>query len=151
MQAVTRKVQPVPQGYNSVTSVLISDGATRLIEFIKQTFDAQERERVPSPGGRIAHAELKIGDSIIMLSDSSEEWKATPGNLYVYVDEVDGVYQKALRAGAVTIREPKNQFYGDRNASVKDPFGNIWGIATHVEDVSPDEMQRRMKAEFESQ
>ena len=151
MQAVTRKVEPIPQGYYSVTPYLIVDGATKLIDFVKQTFSAQEKERMSGSGGRVSHAELKIGDSIIMMSDSTEEWKPMPGNLYVYVGDVDAVYHKALAAGAVTIREPKDQFYGDRSASVKDPFGNIWGIATHIEDVPPDEMQRRMKAEFGNQ
>ena len=151
MQAVTKKVQPVPQGYNSVTPYLIVDGASKLIDFIKQTFSAQERDRAPGPKGRIGHAEMKIGDSIIMLSDSTDEWKPMPGNLYVYVDDVDTVYRRALAAGALTIREPKDQFYGDRSASVKDSFGNIWGIATHIEDVPPDEMQRRMKAELGNQ
>lgn len=151
MQALTKKVQAVPQGYSSVTPYLIVDGATKLIEFIKQTFDAQERERVPGSGGKISHAELKIGDSIIMLADSTMEWKPMPVNLYVYVDDMDTVYRKALAAGAVTIREPKDQLYGDRSASVKDPLGNVWGIATHIEDVSPDEMQRRMKEESGNQ
>jgi len=97
------------------------------------------------PEGRVAHAEMKIGDSIIMMGDASSQNKAMPSQLYVYVDDVDTVYKRALEAGGTSISEPTNQFYGDRNASVRDPVGNIWGISTHVEDVPPEEMQRRMK------
>ena len=97
------------------------------------------------PDGRVAHAEMKIGNSIVMMSDATTEFKPAESQLYVYVDNVDDTYKRALQAGATVVREPKDQFYGDRNASVKDPVGNIWGIATHVEEVSPDELQRRMK------
>lgn len=145
MQAVT-KVKPVPQGYHSVTPYLIVDRAPRLIDFLKGTFNAQETVRMNGPDGRVAHAEMKIGDSIIMMSDETPQYKATQSQLYVYVDDVDVVYKRALEAGGTSVSEPTNQFYGDRNASVKDPAGNTWGIATHVEDVSPEEMQKRMKA-----
>ncbi len=144
MQPVT-KVRTTPQGYHSVSPVLIVDGASKLIDFVKQTFNALENARMEGPGGRISHAEMKIGDSIIMLSDSTPEYKAMQSMLYVYVEDVDAVYKRALQAGATSVSEPKNQFYGDRGASVRDPLGNHWGIATHVEEVSPEEMQRRMK------
>src|SRR5216117_1365944 len=94
---------------------------------------------------RVAQAEMKIGDSVIMMADATSENRAMPSQLYVYVDDVDTVYKRALEAGGTSISEPTNQFYGDRNANVKDPVGNIWGIATHVEDVPPEEMQRRIK------
>jgi PhnB protein len=144
MQSVT-KVKHIPQGYHSVSPYLVVDGAARLIDFVKQTFNAVENARMNGPEGRISHAEVKIGDSIIMLSDSTPEYKAMPAMLYVYVEDVDAVYKKALQAGATSVSEPKNQFYGDRSAGVKDPLGNQWGIATHVEEVPPEEMQRRMK------
>ncbi len=144
MQSVT-KVKHIPQGYHPVSPYLVVDGAARLMDFVKRTFNAAENARMDGPQGRISHAEMKIGDSIIMLSDSTPEYKAMPAMLYVYVEDVDAVYQKALQAGATSVSEPKNQFYGDRSAGVKDPLGNHWGIATHIEEVSPEEMQRRMK------
>ena len=150
MQTVSAKVKPIPEGYHSVTPYMIVDNATKLIDFIKQTFNAEERERIMVPGGRVSHAELKIGDSVVMLSDPSEEFKAMPSMIYVYVDDIDRVYARALEAGATPLREPKNQFYGDRNANIKDPFGNVWGIATHIEDVPPEELQRRIKESMAS-
>ncbi|HEV2119083.1 MAG TPA: VOC family protein [Candidatus Bathyarchaeia archaeon] len=145
MQSVTTKVKPIPAGYHSVTPYLIVEGAPKLIAFLKQTFNAEEVARMNGPDGRVAHAEVKIGDSIVMMSDSTAEFKPAESQLYVYVDDIDVAYKRALDAGAISVREPKNQFYGDRSASVKDPTGNTWGIATHVEDVSPEEMQKRMK------
>ena len=150
MQSVA-KVKPIPQGYHSVTPYLIVNGAPRLIDFIKHTFNAEERERVMAPGGVVSHAELKIGDSIVMLADSTGEYKPTLSQVYVYTEDVDKVYSRALEAGAISVREPKNQFYGDRSASVRDAFGNVWGIATHVEDVPPDELQRRIKEQYGTQ
>lgn len=147
MQSVTTKVKPIPAGYHSVTPYLIVEGAPKLIDFLKHTFNAEESARVKGPDGRVAHAEVKVGDSMVMLSDPTPEYKPIESQLYVYVDDIDAAYKRALEAGATSVREPKNQFYGDRNASVKDPTGNVWGIATHVEDVPPDEMQRRMKAQ----
>ncbi|HZY94181.1 MAG TPA: VOC family protein [Candidatus Bathyarchaeia archaeon] len=145
MQSVTTKVKPVPTGYHSVTPSLIVEGVPRLLEFVKQAFNAEEKERFTTPDGRIAHAEVKIGDSIIMMGEASEQYKAMPSWLYLYLDDVDATYKRALQAGATSVNEPKNQFYGDRSAAVKDSSGNIWGIATHVEDVSREELERRMK------
>lgn len=145
MQSVTTKVKPIPAGHHSVTPYLVVEGASKLIDFLKRTFNAEETVRMNGPDGRVAHAEVKIGDSIIMMSDATTEFKPVESQLYVYVDDIDDTYKRALQAGASIVRELKNQFYGDRSASVKDPLGNIWGIATHVEDVPPDEMQRRIK------
>lgn len=144
MQTVT-KVKHIPQGYHSVSPYLVVDGASKLIDFVKHTFNATENARMNGPEGRVSHAEMKIGDSIIMLSDSTPENKAMPAMLYVYVEDVDAVYKKGLQAGATSVSEPKNQFYGDRSAALRDSLGNVWGIATHVEEVPPEEMQRRMK------
>ena len=95
------------------------------------------------PAGRIMHAELAIGDSVIMLGEAMPQWPAKSNSLYVYVEDVDTTYQRAIQAGATSVREPSNQFYGDRSGTVTDPFGNTWGIATHVEDVPPDELKKR--------
>jgi PhnB protein len=146
MQSVTTKIKPIPSGYHSVTPYLVVDGAPKLLDFVKRAFNAEELSRMNGPDGRVAHAEVKIGDSIVMMSDSTKEFPPAQTQLYVYVDDTDTTYKRALESGAVKVQEPKNQFYGDRNASVRDPLGNIWGIGTHVEDVSPEEMKKRMKA-----
>jgi uncharacterized glyoxalase superfamily protein PhnB len=148
MQSVTTpKVKPVPAGYHTVTPYLIVEGAPKLIDFLKRTFNAEETVRMNRPDGQVSHAEVKIGDSIVMLADQTPEFKAFQSQLYVYVNNVDETYKHALQAGGKSVQEPKDQFYGDRNASVKDPMGNTWGIATHVEDISPDEMKKRMQAQ----
>lgn len=145
MQSVTAKVKPIPAGYHSVTPYLVVEGAPKLIDFVTRVFNAEEIARMNGPDGRVAHAEVKIGDSIVMMSDATAEFQPVASQLYVYVDDIDKTYKRALDVGATIVREPKTQFYGDRNATVKDPAGNIWGIATHVEEVSPEEMARRMK------
>jgi PhnB protein len=134
-----------PERYHSITPYLIINNAEHLIEFLKQAFDAEELSRMAQPDGGIMHAELRIGDSTLMLADATEQYPPTPAFLYLYVENTDAVYQKALTAGATSIREPTDEFYGDRTAAVKDAFGNQWGIATHVEDVSPEEMERRVQ------
>ena len=139
-------VKPIPEGYRSVTPYLIAQGAAKILDFVKETFDATEIMRMPGPNGTIAHAEFRIGDSILMISDGGEQYAPMPCSLYVYVNSVDETYKRALKAGGTSVKEPADQFYGDRSASVKDSGGNMWGIATHVEDVSPEEMDRRMKA-----
>jgi PhnB protein len=139
-------VNPKPEDYHTVTPYLIVPGAAEFIEFTKQAFAAQERERFPTPDGKIMHAEVKIGDSIVMLSDSSAEFEPTRSSIHLYVDDVDSIYERALQAGGESLREPADQFYGDRSAGIKDRFGNQWWLATHVEDVSPDEMQKRQAA-----
>ena len=138
-------VKPIPEGYHSVTPYLIGNAA-KVLDFVKETFDAKEIMRMPGPNGTIGHAEFKIGDSHLMISDGGEMYPAMPCSLYVYVNDVDTTYKRALQAGGTSVKEPADQFYGDRSASVKDSAGNIWGIGTHIEDVSPEEMKRRMKA-----
>jgi uncharacterized glyoxalase superfamily protein PhnB len=136
-------VKPIPDGYQTVTPYLIVDDAAELIDFTKRAFGAEETFRMPGSGGAIMHAEIRIGDSVVMLSDASPENPPTSTMMHLYVEDVDAVYQRALQAGASALREPENQFYGDRSAGVKDAFGNQWWLATHVEDVSPEELQRR--------
>ncbi len=139
-------VNYLPEGYQNVIPYLVVSGAERLIEFLKQTFGAEERERFLRPDGAIMHAEVKIGDSVIMLGEANEQWPARPTSLYLYVPDTDAAYQRALAAGATSLTEPADQFYGDRNAGVTDSSGNVWWIGTHVEDVSKEEMERRAKA-----
>jgi PhnB protein len=138
-------VEPIPKEYGSVTPYLLVEGADRLIEFMKAAFDAEERGRMPAPDGRIGHAEVSIGDTIVMLADAStsDAGRPMPAMLALYVEDVDKSYQRALDAGAISQREPADQFYGDRNAGVQDEFGNLWWIQTHSEDVPPEEMARR--------
>jgi uncharacterized glyoxalase superfamily protein PhnB len=141
-------VKPIPDGYHTVTPYLAVPGAAKLIEFVQQTFDAvQVQECMKRPDGTVMHAEVKIGDSMVMIGEPTGQWPAMPAALYVYVPDTDAIYRRALKAGATSIMEPADQFYGDRNAGVKDPCGNVWWIGTHMEDVSPAEMERRA-AEF---
>jgi uncharacterized glyoxalase superfamily protein PhnB len=144
-------VKPIPEGYHSVTPYLVVEGAAKLIDFLRQAFDAQETFRMPKPDGTIMHAELKIGDSMVMMGEGSETWKAIPSVLYLYVNDADAVYKRALQAGATSTMEPADQFYGDRHGSVKDPAGNVWWIATHKEDVPPEELKKRAEAFMKQQ
>ena len=136
-------IEPIPSGYHAVTPYLVVDGAERLLEFMRRAFGAEETVRMPGPGGRIGHAEVKIGDSVVMFADASEESPVTRSVLHVYVVDSDATYTFALEAGGESIREPENQFYGDRMGGVRDPFGNSWWVATHIEDVSDEEIERR--------
>lgn len=136
-------VQAKPKGYHSLTPYLVVEGASRLIEFLEEVFDAEQKELMPAPGNRIGHAELRIGDSVVMLGDAGGPHAPMPAMLYVYVDDVDATYQRALAAGATQVQPVADQFYGDRSGGVKDPCGNLWWIATHIEDVPPDELKRR--------
>lgn len=138
-------VKPIPEGFHSVTPYLTISGVPRLIEFLKQAFDAREEHVSKTPNGTIMHAQLKIGDSMIMMGEAGGEWKPMPSSIYLYVPDADATYKRALQAGATSVMEPANQFYGDRHGGVKDPSGNLWWIATHVEDVTPEEMARREK------
>lgn len=145
------KVKPIPEGHPSVSPYLIVDGAGRALEFYKKAFGATELGRFEMPGGRIGHAEIKIGDSIIMLADENPEMGArsprahngSPVSLHLYVENVDTVAAQATGAGAKTLRPVQNQFYGDRSGTFEDPFGHVWHISTHVEDVSMEELHRR--------
>ena len=139
-------VKPIPEGYHSVTPYLIVQDAGRLLDFVKQVFEAEETFRMQGPGGSIRHAEFRIGDSVVMTADATPEFPPMPATIHLYVNDADAVYVKALRAGATSTQEPADQFYGDRTAGVKDRFGNVWYIATHQEDVSPEELARRAKA-----
>jgi PhnB protein len=147
-------VQTIPSGYASVTPYLIVRDAARALDFYKKAFGATELMRFPAPAGRIAHAEIKIGGGVVMLADESPEMDhkspqtlgGTPVSLMFYVPDVDARFAKALAAGGVVVNPLKAQFYGDRSGTIIDPFGHVWTIATHTEDVSPEEMQRRMAA-----
>jgi PhnB protein len=138
-------VKAIPEGYHSVTPSLVVNGAAKFIEFVKESFGAEEAFRMPSPTGEILHAEVRIGDSVVMLNDALQQ-PPTASSLFLYVSDVDRVYQRALKAGATSVSEPANMFWGDRMAQVRDDFGNQWAIATHVEDVPPEEMQKRAEA-----
>jgi PhnB protein len=139
-------VDPIPEGYRTVTPYLIVEGAAELLDFVKKAFGAEERFAMPAPDGKIGHAEVKIGDSIVMLADAGEEWSAMPAFIYLYVDDCDATYQRALDAGATSVKEPEDQFYGDRNATVRDSVGCSWGIATHIEDVTEEQVAERIQA-----
>ena len=139
-------VKPIPEGYHSVTPYLLVDGVAGLIDFLKQAFDAEERERFSRPDGTIMHAEVRIGDSIVMMGEPTGELKPMPASMHLYVDDSDATYTRALQAGATSTMEPAEEFYGDRMAGVMDPAGNYWWIATHHEDVPPEELARRVQA-----
>jgi len=147
-------VKPVPDGYHTLTPYLVMKGAARAIEFYKNVFGAIVTVHMPGPGGQVMHAELKIGDSILMLADENPQTgvlapqspSASGCGINVYLPDVDAVVQKAVEAGGKIVRPLKNQFYGDRSAMLIDPFGHIWSVATHIEDVSPEEMRKRMAA-----
>jgi uncharacterized glyoxalase superfamily protein PhnB len=144
-------VKPIPDGFHSVTPYLIVQRVDTLIGFLKQAFEATEIFRMPRPDGTIMHAEVKIGDSIVMMGEPMAERQPMPGSLYLYVHDTDAVYQRALQAGATSLMEPADQFYGDRSAGVQDLVGNMWWIATHKEDVSPEELPRRAEAFMKQQ
>jgi PhnB protein len=143
--------KPIPEGYNTVTPYLAVDDAAEAIEYYKEAFGAKESVRMLTPDGRIGHAELEIGDSHVMLSDpfpqastkSPKELGGTSVNIMTYVEDTDAAYKQAIDAGATSLMEPDDMFWGDRFSLVQDPFGHSWTIATHVEDVSPEEMQKR--------
>ncbi len=149
------KVSHIPQGYNTITPYLIIKGAAQAIEYYKNVFGATEVMRMEQPGGKIGHAELKIGNSHVMLADENPSMGlghssavtigSSPVSLYIYLPDVDKVVERAVSAGAKILRPVQDQFYGDRSGFIQDPFGHLWGVATHVEDVSPAEMAERAK------
>jgi PhnB protein len=141
-------VKPIPDGYHVLTPVLLVEGADALIDFMKRTFDAREHQLGRRPDGKIFHADLTIDGDHVMISEASESFPAAAAAVNVYLPDVDAAYQRALDAGAVSIMAPVNRFYGDRIAAVKDPTGIIWSLATHVEDVAPDELKRREAEEL---
>jgi PhnB protein len=146
-------VKPIPDGYHTVTPYLAVDDAAAAIEYYKKAFGAKERMRMEAPGGKVGHAELEIGDSLVMLSDSfpqastrpPKELGGTSASVFMYVKDVDAVVKQAVDAGATVTMEVADQFWGDRFGSVQDPFGHQWSISTHVEDVPADEMAERAK------
>jgi PhnB protein len=148
------KAKPIPKGYHTATPYLIIKGAAKAIEFYKKAFGAAEVMRMTQPDGRVGHAEIKIGDSLIMLADEFPEMGArspqslggSPVSILLYVQDVDALTSQAITAGAKVVRPVKDQFYGDRSGSLEDPFGHQWHIATHVEDVPPEEMKKRAAA-----
>ena len=145
-------VNPIPEAYGSVTPYLVVEGAEELMKFLQDTFGATIRggDVMRGPDGRIGHAEVEIGDSIVMLADVPPDGEAMRTMLNVYVEDCDATYKKALAAGAESVSEPEDQFYGDRNGGVRDKWGNQYYISTHVEDVSPEDMERRMKEQFQN-
>jgi PhnB protein len=145
--------KPIPEGYHSVTPYLVMNGAAAAIDFYKKAFGATELFRMDH-GGKIGHAELKIGDSPIMLADEQpsmgyvgpQALGGTPVSLMIYVEDVDKIYKQAIASGGVELKPLQDQFYGDRSGTLKDPFGHVWTVATHKEDVTPEEMNKRMAA-----
>jgi PhnB protein len=150
-RSIAMAVRPIPDGYHAVTPYLIVEGAAHALDFYKAVFGATERMRMAGPGGRVAHAEMRIGDSVVMLADEVPDmgYRGPKGyggsavSLMVYVDDVDATFQRALAAGAIERRAVQNQFYGDRSGTLEDPFGHTWTVSTHVEDLTPDEMTQR--------
>jgi len=146
------KVKPIPDGFHAITPYLIVDDAEKSIAFMQNAFGAQyEHEPTRRPDGKLMHAALRIGDSMVMIAEASERARATPVMLYLYVPDVDTVYQKALKAGATSVMEVADQFYGDRSGGVKDPAGNQWFLGTHIEDVAPAELKKRAEDFFKQQ
>jgi PhnB protein len=154
---MTNKVKAIPDGYHSITPYLFIKGAGRAIEFYKNVFGAKERLRLEMPGGGVAHAELEIGNSVVMMGDECPAMEAkspqtiggSPVMVYLYVEDVDAVFKRAVAEGAKVLQPVEDKFYGDRSGSITDPFGHLWGLATHKEDVPPDEINRRAAAMFQ--
>jgi PhnB protein len=151
---MTHHVKPIPDGYHTATPTLTVDDGARALEFYTKALGAKERMRSLGPGGKIMHAEFEVGDSAIMLSDempgmgsrSPKSLGGTAGGLWLYVPDTDAVYQRAIAAGATSVSAPMDMFWGDRHARIRDPFGHEWSIATHTEDLTPEEMDQRAKA-----
>jgi len=137
-------VAPVPEGYHRITPYLVVADGEGLIGFLRNAFGAEVLSRALRPDGAIANAEVRIGDSMMMVAQAREPWKPMPAGFYLYVSDTDATYKAAMAAGGASVLEPSDQFYGDRNAGVQDPWGNNWWIATRIEDVDEAEIQRRM-------
>lgn len=142
-RVMSKSAKPVPDGYHTVTPYLIVDDAAAILSFAERAFGAEVVHRSLSPDGKVVHSEFRIGDSRVMLGQANEEWRPLTAMLHLYVDDVDAVYRQAVEAGGRSLREPADMFYGDRSGGVADPSGNQWWIATHIEDVEPDEIARR--------
>jgi PhnB protein len=140
-------VKPIPDGFHTVTPYLTVRDAEKVIEFLKQAFNAEaEHDPIKRPDGSVMHAHVNIGDSRVMIAEESEMSKATPSTIYLYFPDVDAMYRQAIKAGGKSIMEPTDMFYGDRSGGVKDPSGNSWFVATHIEDVAPAELKKRADA-----
>jgi uncharacterized glyoxalase superfamily protein PhnB len=142
MMVPMSNVKPIPEGFRTVTPYLICDKAGEVIDFLKRAFGAQVTFQMLNTDGSIGHSEIRIGDSMIMLSSAREQWKALPTMIHMYVEDVDAWYAKAIEAGAESVMPVADQFYGDRSGGVKDSSGNYWWMATHVKDVSEEELKR---------
>src|ERR1700678_1292529 len=138
-------VKPIPDGYHTVTPYLTLDNPEAAMDFLKRAFDGQETYAMRDDKGQVQHAEMKVGNSMLMLGRARDQWKSRPGNFYIYVEDVDAVYKRAIAAGGTSLGEPADQFYGDRHGGVTDSEGNNWWIATHIEDVPSEEMDRRAR------
>jgi PhnB protein len=139
-------VKPIPEGYHTVTPYLVVEGAAGLIDFLKQAFDAEEVFRMPGKDGTVGHAEVRIGNSMIMLADAADGYAARPSMICLYVEDADATYQRAIAAGATSVKELADQFYGDRSGAVTEASGMQWWISTHIEDVAPEELAKREAA-----
>jgi uncharacterized glyoxalase superfamily protein PhnB len=137
-------VNPVPEGYTTVTPWIISRDTASLIDYLKQAFGAEELSRLAGADGRIEHAEVRIGDAVVMMFDARPQWPSTPAFIRLYVADADAVHRQAVAAGGTSVTEVTHLFFGDRVGRVRDPLGNLWWIQTHIEDVSPAEMERRL-------
>ena len=136
-------VKPIPDGYYTVTPYLTVADAEAQIDFLKKAFGGEEKFRHNDDKGKVSHAEVRVGNSMLMIGQARDQWKPMPALFYLYVEDVDAVYKRAIEAGGKSIHEPTNQAYGDRSGGVEDSLGNQWWVATHVEDVSPEEIERR--------
>ncbi len=155
---MSSKIKPIPDGYHAVTPYIVLRNATEAITFYTKAFGAEEVYRMPSPDGRLMHAEIRIGDSKVMLSDefpemqgpckSPQSLNGTSGSLMIYTKDTDAAFKRAIEAGATEVSAPEDMFWGDRFARVKDPFGHDWQFATHQEEVSPEEIAERAKTAF---
>jgi PhnB protein len=153
---MTTKVQAIPKGYHTITPNLVIRDAAKAIDFYKKAFGAEETVRMPGPGGKVMHAELKIGDSIVMLGDEMPEmgskspkaYGGSPVSFYVYVEKVDAAWKRAVDAGAKTVKPLADMFWGDRTGWLEDPFGHLWSLAQHVKDITPEEMKKGQEAFF---
>jgi PhnB protein len=143
MTTKSNPVRPIPEGYYTVTPWIVVRGAAQLLDYMKEAFGAEEIARIYVEDGAIGHAEVRIGDSVVMMFDAKEQWPETPSFIRLYVEDGDAVYQRALAAGGTSVTEMTELFFGDRVGRVRDPFGNIWWIQTRIEDVEPGEMARR--------
>jgi PhnB protein len=136
-------VRPIPEGFRTVTPYLLVNGVAPLIDFLKAALGAVEVHRMAAPDGAVMHAEIRIGDSMVMLGDPKGRHAPMPACIHLYVPDADALYRQAIAAGGKSLIEPKDQFYGDRMAGITDPAGNQWWMATHIEDLSPEDMKRR--------